>query len=92
VIRDLQVLSLFLAFGVVGIVAWRRGKADLSASERRTLRLTSLLTIAVAAGVLPALLFPSATWLHMAGSIISILLTATAVVQMRRPLSSPQPD
>jgi hypothetical protein len=90
VIRELQILSLALAFGGVGIVAWRRGKADLSVSERRTLRLTSLLTMAVAAGVLPALLFPSVTWLHMAGSIVSILLTATAVVHMRRPLSMPQ--
>ena len=89
-IRDFQILSLVLAFGVVGIVAWRRGKADLSVLERRTLRLTMLLTMAVAAGVLPALLFPSVTWLHMAGSIVSILLTATAVVLMRRPLSSPQ--
>lgn len=89
-IRDLQILSLVLAFGLVGIVAWRRGKADLSVLERRTLRLTTFLTMAVAAGVLPALLFPSVTWLHMAGSIVSILLTATAVVLMRRPLSSPQ--
>ena len=89
-IRDLQILSLVLAFGVVGIVAWRRGKADLSVLERRTLRLTMFLTMAVAAGVLPALLFPSVTWLHMAGSIVSILLTATAVVLMRRPLSSPR--
>lgn len=89
-IRDLQMLSLVLAFGVVGILAWRRGKADLSVLERRTLRLTTFLTMAVAAGVLPALLFPSVTWLHMAGSIVSILLTATAVVLMRRPLSSPQ--
>lgn len=88
-IRDLQMLSLVLAFGLVGIVAWRRGKADLSVLERRTLRLTTFLTMAVAAGVLPALLFPSATWLHMAGSIVSILLTATAVIYMRRPLSSP---
>jgi len=46
--------------------------------------------MAVAAGVLPALLFPAVTWLHMAGSIVSILLTATAVVLMRRPLSSQQ--
>ena len=83
-IRDLQILSLVLAFGVVGFVAWRRGKADLSVQERRTLRLTSFLMIAVAAGVLPVLLFPSVTWLHMAGSIVSILLTATAVVYMRR--------
>jgi hypothetical protein len=90
VIRDFQILSLVLAFGVVGILAWRRGKADLSVLERRTLRLTTFLTMAVAAGVLPALLFPSVTWLHMAGSIVSILLTATAVVLMRRPLSSPQ--
>jgi heme A synthase len=87
-VHDLQILSLVLAFGVVGIGAWRRGRADLPASERRTLRLTSFLTMAVAAGVLPALLFPSVTWLHMAGSIVSILLTATAVVLMRRPLSS----
>jgi hypothetical protein len=89
VIRDLQILSLVLAFGLVGIVAWRRGKADLSVLERRTLRLTTFLTMAVAAGVLPALLFPSVTWLHMAGAIVSILLTATAVVLMRRPLPSP---
>ena len=89
-IRDFQILSLVLVFGVVGIVAWRRGKANLSVLERRTLRLTTFLTMAVAAGVLPALLFPSVTWLHMAGSIVSILLTATAVVLMRRPLSSPQ--
>ena len=89
-IRDFQILSLVLAFGVVGIAAWRRGKADLSVLERRTLRLTMFLTMAVAAGVLPALLFPSVTWLHMAGSIVSMLLTATAVVYMRRPLSSPQ--
>lgn len=89
-IRDLQILSLVLAFGLVGIFAWRRGKADLSVLERRTLRLTTFLTMAVAAGVLPALLFPSVTWLHMAGSIVSILLTATAVVLMRRPLSSQQ--
>ena len=89
-IRDLQILSLLLVFGLVGIVAWRRGKADLSVLERRTLRLTTFLTMAVAAGVLPALLFPAVTWLHMAGSIVSILLTATAVVHMRRPLSSPQ--
>lgn len=89
-IRDFQILSLVLVFGVVGIVAWRRGKANLSVLERRTLRLTMFLTMAVAAGVLPALLFPSVTWLHMAGSIVSILLTATAVVLMRRPLSSPQ--
>ena len=89
-IRDFQILSLVLVFGVVGIVAWRRGKANLSVLERRTLRLTVFLTMAVAAGVLPALLFPSVTWLHMAGSIVSILLTATAVVLMRRPLSSPQ--
>ena len=88
--RDFQILSLVLAFGVVGIVAWRRGKADLSVSERRTLRLITFLTMAVAAGALPPLLFPSVTWLHMAGSIVSILLTATAVVLMRRPLSSPQ--
>lgn len=87
-IRDFQILSLVLAFGIVGIFAWRRGKADLSVLERRTLRLTTLLTMAVAAGVLPALLFPSATWLHMAGAIVSILLTATVVVLMRRPLSS----
>ena len=86
-IRDLQVLSLVLAFGVVGILMWRRGKADLSVSERRSLRLTAFLMMAVAAGVLPALLFPSVTWLHMAGAIVSILLTATAVVQMRRPPS-----
>jgi hypothetical protein len=46
--------------------------------------------MAVAAGVLPALLFPAVTWLHMAGSIVSILLTATAVVLMRRPLPSQQ--
>jgi len=90
VIRDLQIVSVVLAFGLVGIVAWRRGKADLPVSERRTLRLTMFLTMAVAAGVLPALLFPSVTWLNMAGSIVSILLTATAVVLMRRPLSSPQ--
>jgi hypothetical protein len=90
VIRDLQILSLVLAFGLVGIVAWRRGKADLSVLERRTLRLTTFLTMAVAAGVLPALLFPAVTWLHMAGSIVSIMLTATAVVLMRRPLSSQQ--
>jgi heme A synthase len=90
VIRDLQILSLVLAFGLVGIVAWRRGKADLSVLERRTLRLTMFLTMAVAAGVLPALLFPAVTWLHMAGAIVSILLTATAVVLMRRPLSSQQ--
>jgi heme A synthase len=90
VIRDLQILSLVLAFGLVGIVAWRRGKADLSVFERRTLRLTTFLTMAVAAGVLPVLLFPAVTWLHMAGSIVSILLTATAVVLMRRPLSSQQ--
>ncbi len=89
-IRDFQILSLVLAFGVVGIVAWRRGKADLSVLERRTLRLTTFLTMAVAAGVLPALLFPSVTWLHMVGAIVCILLTATAVVLMRRPLSSPQ--
>ena len=89
-IRDLQILSLVLAFGLVGIVAWRRGKADLSVLERRTLRLTTFLTMAVAAGVLPALLFPEVAWLHMAGSIVSILLTATAVVLMRRPLSSQQ--
>ena len=89
-IRNLQMLSLVLAFGVVGILAWRRGKADLSVSERRTLRLTAFLMMAVAAGVFPVLLFPSVTWLHMAGSIVSILLTATAVVLMRRPLSSPQ--
>ena len=89
-IRDLQILSLVLAFGLVGIVAWRRGKADLSVLERRTLRLTTFLTMAVAAGVLPALLFPAVTWLHMAGSSVSILLTATAVVLMRRPLSSQQ--
>ena len=89
-IRDLQILSLVLAFGLVGIVAWRRGKADLSVLERRTLRLTTFLTMAVAAGVLPALLFPAVTWLNMAGSIVSILLTATAVVLMRRPLSSQQ--
>ena len=88
--RDFQILSLVLAFGVVGIVAWRRGKADLSVSERRTLRLTTFLTMAVATGALPALLFPSVTWLHMAGAIVSILLTSTAVVLMRRPLSSPQ--
>ena len=87
-IRDFQILSLVLAFGVVGIALWRRGKADLSVSERRTLRLTMFLTMAVAAGVLPALLFPSVTLVHMAGSIVSILLTATAVVLMRRP--SPQ--
>jgi hypothetical protein len=90
VIRDFQILSLVLAFGVVGIVAWRRGKADLSVLERRSLRLTMILTMAVAAGVLPTLLFPSVTWLPMAGSIVSILLTATAVVLIRRPLSSPQ--
>jgi heme A synthase len=90
VIRDFQILSLVLAFGVVGIVAWRRGKGNLSELDRRTLRLTTFLTLAVAAGVLPALLFPSVTWLHMMGSIVSILLTATAVVLMRRPLSSPQ--
>lgn len=89
-IRNLQMLSLVLAFGVVGIFAWRRGKADLSVSERRTLRLTAFLMMAVAAGVFPVLLFPSVTWLHMAGAIVSILLTATAVVLMRRPLSSPQ--
>ena len=89
-IRDFQILSLVLAFGVVGIVAWQRGKADLSVMERRTLRLTTFLTIAVAAGALPALLFPSVTWLHMAGAIVSILLTATAVVLMRRPLASQQ--
>ena len=88
-VRDLQILSLVLAFGVVGILAWRRGRTDLSASERRTLRLTSLLTMAVAAGVLPALLFPSVTWLHMTGAIVSILMTATAVILMQRPLSSP---
>lgn len=88
-VRDLQILSLVLAFGVVGILAWRRGRADLPASERRTLRLTSFLTMAVAAGVLPALLFPSVTWLHMTGSIVSILMTATAVILMQRPLSSP---
>ena len=88
--RDLQVFCLVLAFGVIGIAAWRRGKADLSVLERRTLRLTAFLTMAVAAGALPALLFPSITWLHMAGAIVSILLTATAVVLMRRPLSSPQ--
>ncbi len=88
--RDLPILSLVLAFGLVTIVAWRRGKADLSGLERRTLRLTTLLMMAVAAGVLPALLFPSVTWLHMAGSIVSILLTVTAVVHMPRPLSSLQ--
>jgi hypothetical protein len=88
-VRDLQILSIVLAFGVVGIAAWRRGRADLSASERRTLRLTSFLTMAVAAGVLPTLLFPSVTWLTMWGSIVSILLTVSAVIQMRRPLSLP---
>jgi len=88
VIRDFQILSLVLAFGVVGIALWRRGKADLSVLERRTLRLTTFLTMAVAAGALPALLFPSVTLVHKAGSIVSILLTATAVVLMRRP--SPQ--
>ena len=88
-VRDLQILSLVLAFGVVGIAAWRRGRADLPASERRTLRLTSFLTMAVAAGVLPILLFPSVTWLTMLGSIVSILLTVSAVIQMRRPLSLP---
>jgi len=90
VTHDLQILSLALAFGLFGIVAWRRGKADLSVLERRTLRLTTILTMAVAAGVLPVVLLPSVTWLHMAASIVSILLTATAVVYMRRPLSSPQ--
>jgi hypothetical protein len=86
VIRDLRILSLVLAFGAFGIVVWRRGKADVSVLERRSLRLTTFLTMAVAAGVLPALLFPSVTWLHMAGSIVSILLIGTAVIQMRRPL------
>jgi hypothetical protein len=83
-IRNIQILSLVLAFGVFGIVAWRRAKTDLSASERHSLRLTTFLTIAVGAGVLPGLLFPSVTWLQMAGAIVSILLTGYAVVQIRR--------
>jgi len=87
-IRNLQILSLVLSFGAFALAVWRRGKADLSVSERRSLRLTTILTTAVAAGVLPALLFPEKTWFVMSGSIVSILLTATAVVQIRRPLPS----
>lgn len=84
--RNIQIFILVLAIGILGTVGWRSGNTDLTAAERRSLRLTTTFMLAAAAGVLPGLLFPSVTWLQMTGSIASILLIGTAVVQMRRPL------
>ena len=76
------VLILAVAGGVSAVIAHRRS-AGLSTTQWGT-RASVLLSLAIFVGTLPAVVFPSATWLSWTGSLLSLALTAASWAMLRR--------
>jgi hypothetical protein len=83
-IRWLQVLSLILAVvaGAAAVITHRRSAG--SGATQWGLRASLLLSLGIVVGSAPTLLFPSATWLRWAASLLSLALTGASIALLRR--------
>lgn len=81
----LQVVAAALALGTILYGAAKRGREELSEDRG----LTSLFLLAVLAGTLPGVLFPSQPFAAVAGSILSIAASVIAISATIRAVKRP---